>query len=323
MEAAELADAGQWRARLGARRQLGRDRARGRRQDQGARRSDKGAEVDRAEVLQATRDSVRALMLIRAYRVRGHLHANLDPARVSSRATTTRSCIRPLRLHRGRLRPADLPRQRARPGVRHHPRDRRASCERTYCQTLGVEFMHISDPAEKAWLQERIEGPDKEITFTREGKRAILNKLVEAEGFEKFLDVKYTGTKRFGLDGARVDDPGAGADHQARRRARRQGDRARHGPPRPPQRARQGHGEAAPRDLPRIQGRLLHARRGRRLGRRQIPPRRLVRPRVRRQQRPPVAHRQPVAPRDRRPGGARQGARQAGPARRPSSAAPR
>src|SRR5918993_1273474 len=63
-------------------------------------------------------------------------------------------------------------------------------------------LMHISDPTEKAWLQERIEGPDKEITFTREGKRAILNKLVEAEGFEKFLDLKYTGTKRFGLDGS-------------------------------------------------------------------------------------------------------------------------
>ena len=61
--------------------------------------------------------------------------------------------------------------------------------------------MHISDPAQKAWMQERIEGPDKEISFTREGKRAILNKLVEAEGFEKFCDIKFTGTKRFGLDG--------------------------------------------------------------------------------------------------------------------------
>jgi 2-oxoglutarate dehydrogenase E1 component len=62
--------------------------------------------------------------------------------------------------------------------------------------------MHIADSVQKGWIQERIEGPDKEITFTREGKRAILNKLVEAEGFEKFLDVKYTGTKRFGIDGA-------------------------------------------------------------------------------------------------------------------------
>src|SRR5262249_11279658 len=77
-----------------------------------------------------------------------------------------------------------------------------AILRRTYCQTLGVEFLHISDAAQKSWIQERIEGPDKEITFTREGKRAILNKLVEAEGFEKFLDLKYTGTKRFGIDGA-------------------------------------------------------------------------------------------------------------------------
>ena len=74
--------------------------------------------------------------------------------------------------------------------------------ERTYCSTMGVEFMHISNPQEKAWIQERIEGPDKGVEFTGRGKRAILNKLVEAEGFERFLDVKYKGTKRFGLDGA-------------------------------------------------------------------------------------------------------------------------
>ncbi len=80
-------------------------------------------------------------------------------------------------------------------------REMLAILKRTYCSTIGYEFMHISNPAEKAWIQERIEGPDKEIAFTREGKRAILNKLVEAEGFEKFIDVKYTGTKRFGLDG--------------------------------------------------------------------------------------------------------------------------
>ena len=61
--------------------------------------------------------------------------------------------------------------------------------------------MHISDPEQSSWLKERIEGRDKEITFTREGRKAILNKMVEAEGFEKFLHVKYTGTKRFGLDG--------------------------------------------------------------------------------------------------------------------------
>ena len=67
--------------------------------------------------------------------------------------------------------------------------------------------MHVSDPDEKAWIQLRIEGPDKSISFTREGKRAILQKLVEAEGFEKFLDVRYTGTKRFGLDGGEAMIP--------------------------------------------------------------------------------------------------------------------
>ncbi len=118
---------------------------------------------------------------------------------------------------------------------------------RTYCQTLGVEFMHISNAAQKSWIQERIEGRDKEITFTREGKRAILNKLVEAEVFEKFLDVKYTGTKRFGLDGAEALIPALEQIHQARRQSRREGNLHRDAAPRPPQCAHAGHGQAAPR----------------------------------------------------------------------------
>ena len=149
---------------------------------------------------QATRDSIRALMLIRAYRVRGHLHANLDPLGINPRPSDEE--LHPS--HYG-FTDADWDRQIFIDHVLGLEfatiREIVAILERTYCQTLGVEFMHISDPTEKAWIQERIEGPDKEITFTREGKRAILNKLVEAEGFEKFLDLKYTGTKRFGLDG--------------------------------------------------------------------------------------------------------------------------
>ncbi len=61
--------------------------------------------------------------------------------------------------------------------------------------------MYISDPEQRAWIQARIEGMDKEVRFTPQGKRAILTKLIEAEGSERFLNVKYTGTKRFGLDG--------------------------------------------------------------------------------------------------------------------------
>jgi 2-oxoglutarate dehydrogenase E1 component len=73
--------------------------------------------------------------------------------------------------------------------------------KRTYCGTFALQYMHISDPEQAGWLKERIEGYGKEVSFTREGRRAILAKLVEAEGFEKFLHVKYMGTKRFGLDG--------------------------------------------------------------------------------------------------------------------------
>ena len=160
----------------------------------------KGAPISDADVLRATRDSVRAIMMIRAYRMRGHLHANLDPLGIEAR------------MDHEELHPSTY-------GFEDSDYDRKifidhvlgleyatifemlAILRRTYCSTIGYEFMHISDPAEKAWLQERIEGPDKEIAFTKEGKRAILQKLVEAEGFEKFIDVKYTGTKRFGLDG--------------------------------------------------------------------------------------------------------------------------
>ena len=146
------------------------------------------------------RFSVRAIMMIRAYRMRGHLHADLDPLGLEPRKDHEELIPHPMA--------SPMPTGTARSsstmcsGSNSRPSARCSrSCERTYCSTLGVEFMHISDPAEKAWIQERIEGPDKEIAFTREGKRAILNKLIEAEGFEKFIDVKYTGTKRFGLDG--------------------------------------------------------------------------------------------------------------------------
>lgn len=160
----------------------------------------KGMEISQIDVQQATRDSIRAIMLIRAYRVRGHLHAKLDPLDINPRPNDQE--LHPS--HYG-FTEADWDRKIFLDNVLGLEfgtiREIVAILERTYCQTLGVEFMHISDPVEKAWIQERIEGPDKEITFTKEGKRAILNKLVEAEGFEKFLDVRYTGTKRFGLDG--------------------------------------------------------------------------------------------------------------------------
>ena len=158
------------------------------------------AAVSQGDLQQATRDSVRALMMIRAYRMRGHLHANLDPLNLEPRKDHEE-------LHPSSygFTEADWDRKIFIDfvlGLEYATiREMLALLRRTYCSTIGWEFLHISNPAEKSWIQARIEGPDKEIAFTREGKRAILNKLVEAEGFEKFIDVKYTGTKRFGLDG--------------------------------------------------------------------------------------------------------------------------
>ena len=166
-----------------------------------ARAQAAGAELTAEAVQRATRDSVRALMLIRSYRIRGHYHANLDPLGLEPPKQSEELDPRSYGFTE-----ADYDRKIFIDGVLGLDfatlREIVAILQRTYCQTLGVEFMHIADPAQKAWIQQRIEGPDKEIAFTREGKRAILNKLIETEGFEKFLDVKYTGTKRFGIDGA-------------------------------------------------------------------------------------------------------------------------
>jgi 2-oxoglutarate dehydrogenase E1 component len=161
---------------------------------------------DEAAVRAATLDSIRAIMMIRAYRFRGHLAANLDPLGIEPPGThpeldptsygfTEADYDRPIFIDNVLgLETASI-------------RDMLDILRRTYCGTVALEFMHISDPEEKAWLQERIEGPDKEIAFTDMGKQAIFQKLVEAEGLEQFIDVKYTGTKRFGLDGGEAMIP--------------------------------------------------------------------------------------------------------------------
>jgi 2-oxoglutarate dehydrogenase E1 component len=73
--------------------------------------------------------------------------------------------------------------------------------KKTYCSTIGAEYMHIADPTEKTWFRVRMEKEENQIKFTSNGKKAILNKLIQAEGFEKFLAIKFVGTKRFGIDG--------------------------------------------------------------------------------------------------------------------------
>jgi 2-oxoglutarate dehydrogenase E1 component len=153
-----------------------------------------------ADIKQAADDSIRAMMLIRTYRVRGHLAADLDPLGLAKREL-----------------PADLTPEFH--GFSGAALDRPVylggslgfdtatvrelvECLRAnYCGRIGLEYMHINDLEERRFLQDRLEGRTAEISFTELGKKSILSKVIEAEQWEKFLARKYVGTKRFGLDG--------------------------------------------------------------------------------------------------------------------------
>jgi 2-oxoglutarate dehydrogenase E1 component len=165
-----------------------------------AKASEIGAPVTEEQIKRAVLDGLRALMLIRAYRIRGHLAADLDP--LGMRQEDDRPELDPSRYG---FTASDMDRPIFLDNVLGlqfaSMREIQEIVRRTYCGTFALQYMHISDPKQSAWLKERIEGYGKEIIFTRKGRKAILNKLVEAEGFEKFLHVKYMGTKRFGLDG--------------------------------------------------------------------------------------------------------------------------
>jgi len=139
--------------------------------------------------------------LIRAYRIRGHLIADLDPLGLMKRE------------YLYELHPNDY-------GFKTEDFERKiyldsymdigyasiseiiTKLRKVYCSTIGAEYMHITNPNEKIWFRERMEKEENQLNFTEKGKDAILNKIIQAEGFEKFLAKKYVGTKRFGLDGA-------------------------------------------------------------------------------------------------------------------------
>jgi len=159
-----------------------------------------GASISQENYEKEKKQSVKAIALIRAYRIRGHLIANLDPLEMMERK------------YLQELHPADH-------GFKKEDYDKKIYVgeymdrgyatinelllflRKTYCSTIGVEYMHISDPIEKKWFRDRMEKEENQLKFTNKGKKAILNKLIQAEGFEKFLAVKFVGTKRFGIDG--------------------------------------------------------------------------------------------------------------------------
>ncbi len=165
-----------------------------------AKAKEMGVSVSADQIRQAAFDTIRARKLIVAYRNRGHLAANLDPLGLEGEkylaeldpktyGFTDADMDRPIFVDKV-LGADTLP-----------LRDLIERMKATYCGTFALQYMHVNDPEEKAWLKERIEAYGNEVQFTQNGRKAILNKLVEAEGFEKFLQVKYMGVKRFGLDG--------------------------------------------------------------------------------------------------------------------------
>ncbi len=160
--------------------------------------------LSEAEAQQAAQDSIRAMMLIRTYRVRGHLAADLDPLGLEKRAFTPDLTPEWHGL-------ADPGRRVFLGGVLGFETatvaELVATLQRNYCGKVGLEYMHINDVEERRFLQERFEGRDAEIHFTPEGKTAILARIIAAEQFEAFLGRKYVGTKRFGLDGGEAAVP--------------------------------------------------------------------------------------------------------------------
>ncbi len=149
---------------------------------------------------QATKDSVRAIMLVRAYRIRGHLISNLDPLNIQERKEHLELKPETYGFYK-----SDYDRKIFLDGVLGLQNATLTEIlkilKKTYCSNIGYEFMHMGDPDEKSWIRDRVEGKDKKVSFTENGKKAILNKIIEAEGFEKYLHIKFVGTKRFGLDG--------------------------------------------------------------------------------------------------------------------------
>ncbi len=159
------------------------------------------AAPDQDAVIRAANDSICAMMLIRTYRVRGHLAANLDPLKLSA----ARELPVDLTTDYHHFSDADIDRKVYLGGALGFEwatvRELVDTLRANYCGNVGLEYMHIADVDERRFLQERMEGKDKAIDFTPLGKKALLNKVVEAEQWEKFLGRKYVGTKRFGLDG--------------------------------------------------------------------------------------------------------------------------
>jgi len=154
-----------------------------------------------ADVEAAARDSARALALIHAYQSHGHLRAHLDPLSFAAKPEDYH-LLSPE--HYG-FTAADYDRTifiNGALGMKSATlRQILERLQALYCGTIGAEFMHITDPRRRAWVEVKLASAERFSALSRDEKKRLLQRLIEAEGFEKFLDTKYKGTKRFGLDG--------------------------------------------------------------------------------------------------------------------------
>ncbi|MEK9874157.1 MAG: 2-oxoglutarate dehydrogenase E1 component [Pelagibacteraceae bacterium] len=169
-------------------------------QKNGHTKKDNGALIGSDELIRSNTDSIRAVALIRAYRQRGHLLAKLDPLNMMKS-----EYLDELHPEYYGFKSSDYKKQIYLDGVLNkeklNVREILDFLNKVYCGPVGYEYMHVTNPEERNWLRDRIELDENALEFTNNGKEAILTKLIQAEGFEKFLHTKYVGTKRFGLDG--------------------------------------------------------------------------------------------------------------------------
>ena len=169
-------------------------------QKNGHTKKDNGALIGSDELIKSNTDSIRAVALIRAYRQRGHLLAKLDPLNMMKS-----EYLDELHPEYYGFKSSDYKKQIYLDGVLNkeklNVREILDFLNKVYCGPVGYEYMHVTNPEERNWLRDRIELDENALEFTNNGKEAILTKLIQAEGFEKFLHTKYVGTKRFGLDG--------------------------------------------------------------------------------------------------------------------------
>ena len=157
--------------------------------------------IDKTDIKKANRDSIRAVSLIRSYRQRGHLLAKVDPLEIRES-----EYLDELHPDSYGFNKEDYQKKIYLDGITNKDysniREILSFLRKTYCGSIGYEYMHISNPTERKWIRDRVEKDENALQFTKNGKNAILKKLIQAEGFEKFLNTKFVGTKRFGLDGA-------------------------------------------------------------------------------------------------------------------------